>query len=79
MDCLDHISIPTKRRDFLLPTLLELTGCKRLPKQTQDGKSLASLIRGEKKTLNRPFLAWWFPHPHEGHGRQPYQLISQDG
>jgi len=25
------------------------------------------------------FLTWWFPHPHEGHGRQPCQVISQDG
>ena len=52
---------------------------KQLPQQTQDGKSLGSLIRDEKKMLNRPFLAWWFPHPHEGHGRQLCQVIFQDG
>ena len=62
----------------IYPTLLELTGCKQLPKQTLDGQSLVPLIYGEKKSLNRPFLAWWFPHPH-GHGRQPCQAILKDG
>jgi arylsulfatase A-like enzyme len=61
----------------IYPTLLELTGCKQLPMQTLDGRSLVSLIRGEKKTLDRPFLAWWYPHA--GHGSQPSQAILQDG
>jgi hypothetical protein len=34
----------------LFPTLLEMTGCKQLPEQTGDGRSLVPLIRGEKKT-----------------------------
>jgi arylsulfatase A-like enzyme len=61
----------------LYPTLLELTGCKQLPKQTIDGHSLVPLIHGEKKTLKRPFLAWWYPH--SGHGAQPCQAILKDG
>lgn len=62
----------------IYPTLLELTGCKQLPEQTVDGLSLVPLISGDKKTLDRPFLAWWFPHP-QGHGRQPCQAILKDG
>jgi len=62
----------------LYPTLLELTGCKQLPKQTIDGRSLVSLIHGKTKTLDRPFLAWWYPHAN-GHGTQPCQTILKDG
>ena len=62
----------------LYPTLRELTGCKQLPKQTIDGRSLVPLIHGKKKTLDRPFLAWWYPHAN-GHGTQPCQTILQDG
>ena len=62
----------------IYPTLLELTGCRQLPKQTLDGRSLVPLIRGGKKTLDRPFLAWWFPHPN-GHKRLPCQAILKDG
>ncbi|MCP3694188.1 MAG: DUF4976 domain-containing protein, partial [Planctomycetaceae bacterium] len=47
-------------------------------KQTIDGRSLVPLIRGEKKTLDRPFLAWWYPHAN-GHGTQPCQAILKDG
>jgi arylsulfatase A len=61
----------------LYPTILELTGCKQLPKQTIDGHSLVSLIHGKTKTLDRPFLAW--RHPHSGHGAQPCQAILKDG
>jgi arylsulfatase A-like enzyme len=61
----------------IYPTLLELTGCEQLPKQTVDGRSLVPLIHGEQKTLNRPFLAWWYPHSN-GHGTQPCQAILQD-
>ena len=35
----------------LYPTLLELTGCKQLPRQTIDGHSLVPLIHGKTKTL----------------------------
>ena len=62
----------------LYPTLLELSGCKQLPKQTVDGRSLVSLIHGKTKTLGRPFLAWWYPHAN-GHGTQPCQTILKDG
>ncbi len=62
----------------IYPTLLELTSCEQLPKQTVDGRSLVPLFRGEKKTLGRPFLAWWYPHSN-GHGTQPCQAILQDG
>ncbi len=62
----------------IYPTLLELTGCEQLPKQTVDGRSLVPLIHGEKKSLDRPFLAWWYPHSN-GHGTQPCQAILKDG
>jgi arylsulfatase A-like enzyme len=62
----------------IYPTLLELTGCDQLPKQTVDGLSLVPLIHSKKKTLNRPFLAWWYPHSN-GHGTQPCQAILKDG
>jgi arylsulfatase A-like enzyme len=62
----------------IYPTLLELTGCKQLPEQTVDGLSLVPLIRGDKKTLDRPFLAWWYPDP-KGHKRQATQAILKDG
>jgi arylsulfatase A-like enzyme len=55
-----------------------LAGCKQLPKQTVDGRSLVPLIHGKKKTLNRSFLAWWYPHAN-GHGTQPCQAILKDG
>ena len=70
------ISEPVITMD-IYPTLLELTGCEQLPKQTVDGRSLVPLIHGEQKTLNRPFLAWWYPHSN-GHGTQPCQAILQD-
>lgn len=54
------------------PTLLELTGCRQLPKQTVDGRSLVSLIHGKTKALD-----WWYPHP--GHGAQPFHAILKDG
>jgi arylsulfatase A-like enzyme len=62
----------------LYPTLLELTGYEQLPQQTVDGRSLVPLIHGEQKTLDRPFLAWWYPHSN-GHGTQPVQAILKDG
>ena len=62
----------------IYPTLLELTGCKQLPEQTVDGLSLVPLIRGDKKTLDRPFLAWLYPDP-QGHRRQATQAILKDG
>jgi arylsulfatase A-like enzyme len=62
----------------IYPTLLELTGCKQLPKQTVDGLSLVPLIRGDKKTVDRPFLAWLYPDP-QGHKRQATQAILKDG
>lgn len=62
----------------LYPTLLELTGNEQLPEQTVDGRSLVPLIHGEKKSLNRPFLAWWYPHSN-GHGTHPTQAILKDG
>ncbi|MFT5497251.1 MAG: arylsulfatase A-like enzyme [Kiritimatiellia bacterium] len=40
--------------------------------------SLVPLIHGKQKTLNRPFLAWWYPHAN-GHGTQPCQAILKDG
>ena len=59
------------------PTLLELTGCRQLPEQTVDGRSLVPLIRGSKKKLNRSFLAWWYPHKNNN-GSHPCQAILKD-
>jgi arylsulfatase A len=67
----------------IYPTLLDLTGCQqlpvstRVPEQTLDGQSLVPLIRGDKETLSRPFLAWWYPHPNV-HGTHPCQAILKD-
>ena len=61
----------------IYPTLLELTACKQLPEQTVDGLSLVPLIRGDEETLNRPFLAWWYPHSNV-HGTHPSQAILKD-
>jgi arylsulfatase A-like enzyme len=61
----------------IYPTLLELTGCRQLPEQTVDGRSLVPLIRGSKKKLNRSFLAWWYPHKNNN-GTQPCQAILKD-
>ena len=63
----------------IYPTLLELAGCKQLPKQHIDGQSLVPLIRGEQKKLKRPFLAWWFPHSNPWCGSRPNQAILKDG
>ena len=71
------ISEPVITMD-ICPTLLELIGSKQLPKQTVDGRSLVPLIQGDKNTLNRPFLAWWYPHVNV-HGTQPCQAILKDG
>ncbi|MBT5816280.1 MAG: sulfatase [Opitutales bacterium] len=77
-------TIPTMETDEpvitmdIYPTLLELTGNDQLPEQTVDGHSLVPLIHGEKKSLNRPFLAWWYPHSN-GHGTHPTQAILKDG
>ncbi|NQU23482.1 MAG: sulfatase, partial [Candidatus Nealsonbacteria bacterium] len=62
----------------IYPTLLELIGGRQLPEQTLDGQSLVPLIRGDKETLNRPFLAWWYPHSNV-HGAHPSQAILKDG
>jgi arylsulfatase A len=62
----------------IYPTLLGLTGCEQLPKQTVDGLSLVPLIRGDKKTVDRPFLGWLYPDP-QGHKRQATQAILKDG
>ncbi len=62
----------------IYPTLLELAGYKQIPEQHLDGRSLVPLTRGTQKTLERPFLAWWYPH-HNGHGHRPSQAILKDG
>jgi len=75
------------RRDFLEPAAAgaaalalprRLTAASSTPQALDlDGRSLVPLIRGDKKTLNRPFLAWWYPHAN-GHGTQPCQAILKD-
>ena len=60
------------------PQLVETLSPFWQPQQTIDGRSLVSLIYGKTKTLDRPFLAWWYPHAN-GHGTQPCQTILKDG
>ncbi len=62
----------------IYPTVLELATGKQLPNQHVDGRSLVPLIRGEVKTLERPFLAWWYPH-QSVHGMKSSQVILKDG
>jgi arylsulfatase A-like enzyme len=45
------------------PTVLELLGLPARPKQHQDGKSLASVLRGQSK-LDRDAVFWHYPHYH---------------
>ena len=74
---IDSVSAFNAKMGLKTPAIDQLTGCKQLPKQTVDGRSLVPLIHGNTKTLGRPFLAWWYPHA--GHGAQPCQAILKDG
>lgn len=46
------------------PTLLEFAGLDPLPEEHQDGISIAPLLTGAKKNLERDTLYWHYPHYH---------------
>ena len=61
----------------IYPTLLELTGCKQIPEQHLDGRSLVPLIRGTQTTLERPFLAWWYPDDSVNGDRTSLAILKE--
>ncbi len=52
--------VPVISTDFY-PTMLDMAGLKKRPKQHVDGVSLVGLLRGKEKYLKRP-LFWHYPH-----------------
>jgi len=66
------IDVPVTSMD-LYPTLLEMAGLELMPKQHEDGLSLAPLLRGAT-TLDREALYWHFPHYH-GSGNRPSSSV----
>lgn len=57
------------------PTLLEFAGLDPLPEEHKDGVSIAPLLTGAKKALDRETLYWHYPHYHR---TKPYGAI-RDG
>ncbi|MFC5050133.1 sulfatase [Rubritalea spongiae] len=63
----------------IYPTLLELCGLNARPEQHLDGLSLKKVLEGESDAaLDRPFLAWTYPHVHGG-GHKPSAAIQMKG
>lgn len=60
--------VPVISTDFY-PTMLEMAGLKARPEQHVDGVSLASLLAGRKKTLDRKAIYWHYPHYGNQGGR----------
>ncbi|MDQ2658304.1 MAG: sulfatase [Bacteroidota bacterium] len=58
---------PIISTDFY-PTILEMLGLPKLPKQHVDGKSIVPILKG-KNDVNRDALYWHFPH-YSNHGMQ---------
>lgn len=54
------------------PTLLEFAGLDPLPAEHKDGISIAPLLTGAKKSLERDTLYWHYPHYHR---TKPYGAI----
>lgn len=48
----------------LYPTILELAGLPLKPEQHVDGVSLAGMLRGKTKQLEREAIYWHYPHYH---------------
>ncbi len=59
--------VPIISTDFY-PTILDMLGLPKLPKQHMDGKSFVPVLKG-KDDLNRDALYWHFPH-YSNHGMQ---------
>lgn len=59
----------------LYPTLLDLVGVEKDPKQVIDGVSLVPLLKG--KTLNTRPLFWHYPH-YGNQGGEPVSIIRKD-
>lgn len=60
----------------MYPTLLDLCGIKKKPKQHLDGLSFKKVLKGgeAKGKLKNRFLAWTYPHNH-GSGHKPSHAI----
>jgi arylsulfatase A len=56
------------------PTLLEFAGMDPLPSEHKDGISIAPLLTGTKKVLERDTLYWHYPHYHR---TKPYGAIRK--
>ncbi len=54
------------------PTLLEFAGLDPLPEEHKDGISIAPLLTGTRKNLDRDTLYWHYPHYHR---TNPYGAI----
>jgi len=65
---------PVISNDFY-PTILEMAGVARDPKQIVDGVSLAPLLKGGDR-LDRNEIYWHYPHYHPG-GATPYGAVRQ--
>ena len=68
------IDYPVSGIDFY-PTLLDLVGIKKDPKQTLDGVSLVPLLKGQ--TLNSRPLFWHYPH-YGNQGGEPVSIIRKE-
>jgi arylsulfatase A-like enzyme len=60
---------PVISTDFY-PTILQMAGLPERPSQHLDGESLAALVRGNARRLQRSALFWHYPHYH-GSGHRP--------
>jgi len=62
---------PTIGMDFY-PTMLEIAGLPKRPKQHLDGVSIVPLLKGEATELDREALYWHYPHYHR---TKPYGAV----
>jgi arylsulfatase A-like enzyme len=65
-------SEPVVTMDFY-PTILEMSGTEKVPRQHKDGKSIVPLLQG-KDNLDRDAIYWHFPHYHAS-GHKPASAI----
>jgi len=70
-------SAPVSSVDFF-PTILELVGVNMKKSHKIDGVSFASLLKGEKKTLDRKAIYWHYPHYSPQGGRPASAVRAGD-
>ncbi|UZO82222.1 sulfatase [Aquimarina sp. ERC-38] len=56
------------------PTVLELAGLPLKPGEHQDGISIAPLLKGDSKNINRDAVYWHYPHYHR---TKPYGAVRK--